>query len=362
MKFSELLKSKNIKKADFIKEVGIGKTTLTYYLTGKRDIDGANKDVIYKMAGILNITPTELISCIKEESNGKNPALSSSFIIRTPQAKRGISADLIELSEHILQPEFNNRLISQYKYDLTHQDRQGIYAYTQKALSYNSSRIEGNTLTPDETAELFNTGKIGADGIVYKPKDVEEMTGHFSMFNRCISTLEKPLDLQLIKDYHFSLQNGVFEFIANGGVPGEFKKKKNLVSDITTVLPEDIPFVLEDLLRQYKESEKNIETLAKFHAAYEIIHPFQDGNGRTGRMLIFREALLNGIDPFIVEDKNKNTYYKVLHDAQTKNEYDGLVEFFKDEQKAFLMEAIPYLLAPDEYTQFLDNNKNDYQR
>ena len=360
MTFSELLKSKKIKKADFIKESGIGKTTLTYYLNGKRDIDGANKDTIYKMAGILNITVTELIDSIKEEAS-RDKKVESAFIIKTPKTKSP-SSDLIELSKHILQPKFNERLIAQYKFDLAHKDRQGIYAYTQKNLSYNSSRIEGNTLTPDETAELFSTGTIDRDGIIYKPKDVEEMSGHFAMFNRCIATLNEPLTAELIKGYHFSLENGVFEFLANGGVPGEFKKRRNIVGGITTVLPEDVPFAIDDLLKWYTKEEKTIETLAKFHAAYETIHPFQDGNGRTGRMIIFREALLNGIDPFIVEDKNKLTYYKALQEIHNTKDHSLLISFFKEEQQAFLQNSIPYLLGVDEYSEYLDSEKDDYEK
>ena len=360
MTFSELLKSKKIKKADFIKESGIGKTTLTYYLNGKRDIDGANKDTIYKMAGVLNITVSELIDSIKEEASGGKKA-ESTFIIKTPKAKIP-SSDLIELSKHMLQPKFNERLIAQYKFDLAHKDRQGIYAYTQKNLSYNSSRIEGNTLTPDETAELFSTGTIDRDGIVYKPKDVEEMSGHFAMFNRCIATLDDPLSIDMIKGYHFSLENGVFEFLANGGVPGEFKRRKNIVGGITTVDPEDVPFAMEDLLKWYNKEEKTVETLAKFHAAYETIHPFQDGNGRTGRMIIFREALLNGIDPFIVEDKNKLTYYKALQEIHNTKDHSLLIEFFKEEQQTFLQNSIPYLLGVDEYSEFLDSEKDEYEK
>ncbi|MCR5195582.1 MAG: Fic family protein [Pseudobutyrivibrio sp.] len=359
MIFSDLLKEKQIKKTDFINKTGIGKTTLTYYLNGKRDIDKADLDTIYKMAGVLNITPVELIKSVKEEvlkNNNKTSKKTNDFIIKTPEHRNNvISEELKELAKHILQPKFNEKLIEQYKFDLSHQDRQGVYANTQRALSYNSSRIEGNTLTPDETAELFNTGTIGIDGHVYKPKDVEEMTGHFSMFNRCIATLDKPLTEELIKEYHFALENGVFEFIANGGVPGEYKKVENRVHDIKTVLPDDVSLAMKDLLRQYNSSEKTLETLARFHAAYEIIHPFKDGNGRTGRMILFRESLLNGIDPFIVEDKNKLKYYKALHKAQTEEIYDDLINFFEEEQEAFLIETIPFLIAKEEYQNYMND-------
>lgn len=352
MTFSELLQTKQIKKAQFLRDTGIGKTTLTYYLTGERDIEGANKETLYRMAGVLDITPSQLISCIKEEVENKHEIRG----FEITESRSEPSQDLIELSQHIKQPEFNQRLIHQYLFDLRHHDRQGIYAYTQAALSYNSSRIEGNALTPDETAELFNTGALDPeDGSVYRAKDVEEMRGHFAMFNRCLLTIDQPLSQQLIKDFHFSLENNVFEFMANGGIPGQYKTRYNRVNDIQTIAPKDVPEAIEELLQQYEESEKDIITLAKFHAAYEKIHPFQDGNGRTGRMILFRECLYHGIDPFIIEDSRKREYYDVLHDAQVNDKHRGLISFFQQEQQIFLQKTIPYLLETNEYSQFYNN-------
>lgn len=215
--------------------------------------------------------------------------------------------------------------------------RNGIYAATQKLMAYNSNKIEGSTLTSEQTASLFDTGTITTNGIeVYRAKDIEEMNGHFKMFNLALKTIEQPLSIELIKSYHYQLKNGVFEDMANGYPVGEFKNRANIVSDIKTVNPLEVESRMILLLEKYEKSNKDINSLAKFHAEYEYIHPFQDGNGRTGRIILFKQCLECELLPIIIKDDDKLIYYKALHCAQIEKDYRPLVDFFTKCQDMYL--------------------------
>lgn len=215
-------------------------------------------------------------------------------------------------------------------------DRSGVYGLTQRTLAYNSNKIEGSTLTEKQTASIFETGTLVGEDIVFRTKDVEEMTGHFSMFNYMLETYGLPLTEKLIKEYHYKLKAGVFEDIANGYPMGEYKNRVNFVSDITTALPEDVPDAMKSLLLSYENNpSKSLMDIVKFHADFENIHPFQDGNGRVGRVIIYKECLRNNITPAIIEDNRKGEYYHVLNIAQHKKEYAKLYGFIQDEQKIY---------------------------
>lgn len=231
-------------------------------------------------------------------------------------------------------------------------NRTGLYAVTQKLMAYNSNKIEGSTLTSEQTASLFDTGTIVSNGIeVYKAKDIEEMNGHFKMFNQMLKTIDEPLSQELIKSYHYQLKNGVFEDMANGYPIGEYKNRVNEVSDIRTAKPSEVPEKMNDLITAYNVSSRTIKDIAIFHANYEQIHPFQDGNGRTGRMVIFKQCLDNGLIPVIIKDDNKMLYYKALHAAQTDKDYESLVRFFEQSQAEYLERIRDFI---EEYVQSQD--------
>ena len=226
--------------------------------------------------------------------------------------------------KNIILNEFNN------------QEKKGLYSATQKIMAYNSNRIEGSTLTSEQTASLFDTGTLVSNGIeVYKAKDIEEMNGHFKMFNEMLKTLDNPLSSKLIKQYHYQLKSGVFEDLANGYPIGEYKNKVNIVSDIKTSSPKEVPQKIQTIIDEFNNSDKTIEDIAKFHAKYEHIHPFQDGNGRTGRMIIVKQCLENGLIPVIIKDNDKLLYYRALHLAQVEENYTGLINFFINSQKEY---------------------------
>ena len=231
----------------------------------------------------------------------------------------------------------NNALIKRFLIEKKKFDRSGIYAYTQRALAYNSNKIEGSTLNEEQTASLFDTGMLPASDDIYRAKDVEETNGHFLMFNKMLDTLDRPLNEELIKAFHFELKSGVFEDRANGYAIGDYKKRPNMVGMYPTALPKDVHREMEKLLDWYHSlSKKNLQILAEFHARYESIHPFQDGNGRTGRLILFRECLVNKLAPLIVEDANRPAYLSGLMEYRDKGSTTGLQELFLLEQEKYL--------------------------
>lgn len=148
---------------------------------------------------------------------------------------------------------FIKALKKQLLQEFHNQDRKGVYAYTQKNMAYNSNRMEGSTLTSAQTASLFDTGTMVSEAdFVYRTKDVEEMTGHFKMFNEIMKNLDKPLTVEMVKAFHYQLKVGVLEDYANGYPVGEFKNCINAVSDITTELPQNIPERMSKLIADYK--------------------------------------------------------------------------------------------------------------
>ena len=162
------------------------------------------------------------------------------------------------------------------------------------------------------------------------------MNGHFLMFNRMLDTLTEPLTQELLKQFHYELKSGVFEDRANGYAIGDYKKRPNMIGMYQTVSPEDVAQEMDVLLEWYHNQERNLSVLAEFHARYESIHPFQDGNGRTGRMLLFRECLKNGILPVVIEDANRNEYLYALKVYREEKSLDKLVELFEKEQQFYL--------------------------
>lgn len=228
--------------------------------------------------------------------------------------------------------------------EFQNQDRKGVYAFTQKNMAYNSNRIEGSTLTSEQTASLFDTGTMISVGeFIYRAKDVEEATGHFKMFNEVLKNLDKPLTVDMIKAFHYQLKSGVFEDYANGYPVGEFKNRANQVSDIVTELPQNIPERIQSLVEQYNTGSRTLMDIVKFHAEYEHIHPFQDGNGRTGRAIILKQCLDSNIVPVLISDDEKLRYYHALHSAQTEGNYDDLLSFFKQEQNRYYEQIKFYL-------------------
>lgn len=232
--------------------------------------------------------------------------------------------------------EFVEFLLNRFQIEKEKFDRSGVYAFTQRLLAYNSNKIEGSTLTEEQTASLFDHGTLPKSNDYYRAKDIEEMNGHFLMFNRMLDTLTEALTQELIKQFHYELKSGVFEDRANGYAIGDYKKRPNMIGMYQTVSPEKVEEEINTLLGWYFEQEITLGVLAEFHARYESIHPFQDGNGRTGRLLLFRECLKNGILPVVIEDANRGEYLDALKVYREEQSSDRLVELFEKEQQFYL--------------------------
>ncbi len=246
--------------------------------------------------------------------------------------------------EGICKKQFLDFLLERFKIERDKFDRSGVYACTQRLLAYNSNKIEGSTLTEEQTASLFENGVLPKSDDYYRAKDVEEMNGHFLMFNKMLDTLDEPLTQELIKQFHYELKSGVFEDRANGYAIGDYKKRPNMIGVYETTRPENVGSEMKTLLEWYLGKEEiDIFVLAEFHARYESIHPFQDGNGRTGRLIIFRECLKNRILPIVVEDANRNEYLEALKEYREEKKLDKLTILFEKEQQ-FYLEKCRYFL------------------
>ena len=242
-----------------------------------------------------------------------------------------MATDLIKKLKERLFIEFNKR------------DRSGIYAVTSRELAYNSNKIEGSTLTENQTASLFDTGLLPVSDNVYRAKDIEEMNGHFLMFNHMLKTLDEDLSEELIKKFHYELKSGVFEDKANGYNIGEYKARPNIAGTMQTSLPVNVSDDMKELLIWYKNSEKNLRAIALFHLKYEKIHPFQDGNGRTGRVILFREALKNDIIPPIIHDENRMEYIEGIKEYSDTGSSEKMYELLMKEQNKY-MKTVKFFL------------------
>lgn len=235
--------------------------------------------------------------------------------------------------------EFLQFLLERFKIERKKFDRSGVYGYTQRLLAYNSNKIEGSTLTEEQTASLFDNGILPKSDDYYRAKDVEEMNGHFLMFNRMLDTLEEPLTQELIKQFHYELKSGVFEDRANGYAIGDYKERPNVIGIYHTVRPESVAEEMEKLLEWYSNQAVDISTLAEFHIRYESIHPFQDGNGRTGRLIVFRECLKNHIVPVVIEDANRNEYLDALKAYREDENIELMIKLFMKEQEFYYVKS-----------------------
>lgn len=247
--------------------------------------------------------------------------------------------------------EFMERLKKRLLIEFQKQDRSGVYGFTQRSMAYNSNRIEGSTLTEKQTASMFDTGTLCCEepNCILRAKDIEEMNGHFKMFNYMLQNIDKTLNEDIIKNMHKNLKEGVFEDKANGYAVGDWKKRANIVGNITTTLPQDVPTKMQELLSEYNQKVTiTIADIARFHAIFESIHPFQDGNGRVGRMIILKQCLDSNITPVIIRDINKAEYYHCLDKAQNNNDFSKLIEYFQKEQQFYQENTIPMLFDYDE--------------
>lgn len=187
----------------------------------------------------------------------------------------------------------------------------GIYHKVQIELTYNSNHIEGSRLTHDQTRFIFETSTIGITEGTVNVDDIVETVGHFRCVDYIIATASKPLTEKYIKDLHRMLKSGTIDSRKDWFAVGEYKRLPNEVGNETTTLPENVHKDMARLLASYRANPSaDLDDILDLHVRFEQIHPFQDGNGRVGRLIMFKECLKNGVVPFIVTNDMKQYYYR----------------------------------------------------
>lgn len=222
-----------------------------------------------------------------------------------------------------------------------------IYHQTQIKLAYNSNHIEGSRLTEDQTRYIYETNTIGFDKEPVNIDDIMETINHFQCFDYMIECANNTLDEEFIKNVHKILKTNISDSRISWFNVGEYKSRRNMVGDMKTVPPEKVKDEMNKLLEEYwKKQNITLEDILDVHVRFERIHPFQDGNGRVGRIIIFKECLKHNIVPFIIEDNLKFFYYR------------GLKEW--DNEKGYLMDTC--LTAQDRYKAYLDYFEIKYEK
>ncbi len=221
----------------------------------------------------------------------------------------------------------------------------GIYHKIQIELTYNSNHIEGSRLTHDQTRYIFETNTIGLTNEHINVDDIVETSNHFRCIDLVIENASNLLTEGFIKELHHVLKNGTSDSRQSWFAVGDYKKLPNEVGGRDTTAPEDVAEEMKALLAHYHaKKEKTFAEILDFHYRFERIHPFQDGNGRVGRLILFKECLRNNIVPFIIDDELKMFYYR------------GLSEWTRE--RGYLTDTC--LAAQDKFKRYLDYFKIPY--
>ena len=222
----------------------------------------------------------------------------------------------------------------------------GIYHKIQIELTYNSNHIEGSKLTHDQTRYIFETNTIGVENDALNVDDIIETANHFKCIDMIIDNAIYKLTEKFIKELHFTLKSGTSDSRKDWFNVGDYKKLPNEVGGKETASPETVEQKIKELLKSYNQkNEHTLEDIIDFHYQFETLHPFQDGNGRVGRLIMFKECLKNNIVPFIIDDSLKMFYYRGL--SEWKNE------------KGYLTDTC--LSAQDKFKKYLDYFKVPYK-
>lgn len=201
----------------------------------------------------------------------------------------------------------------------------GIYHKIQIELTYNSNHIEGSRLTHDQTRYIYETNTIGVKDSVINVDDIVETANHFRCIDYIIDMVNYPISESMIKQLHSLLKAGTSDSRKAWFAVGDYKKLENEVGGIKTTKPKDVEKEMRNLLKKYnRKKSKSFEEIIEFHYMFERIHPFQDGNGRVGRLIMFKECLKNNIVPFIIDESLKEFYYRGL--KEWKNERGHLLD------------------------------------
>ncbi|MCF0247589.1 MAG: Fic family protein [Synergistes sp.] len=224
--------------------------------------------------------------------------------------------------------------------------RGGIYHKVQIEFTYNSNHMEGSRLTHDQTRYIYETDTVGVGTVPLRTEDILETVNHFRCIDLVIDYANRTLSEGFIKLLHLTLKNGTGDSRKRRFAVGAYKTLPNEVGGRETALPEEVPGRIKTLLRSYNaEKEKTLEEMIAFHFEFETIHPFQDGNGRVGRLILFKECLRNGVVPFIIDEDLKMFYYRGLSEWRS--------------ERGFLLETC--LSAQDKFKAYLDYFRVPYK-
>lgn len=221
----------------------------------------------------------------------------------------------------------------------------GLYHKTQVQLAYNSNRIEGSKLTEEQTRYIFETRTIGfKDQEAVPVDDIIETTNHFAAFDYLLRTIEEPLSEEIIKEFHRILKTGTADALKPYFNVGDYKQLANEVGGHETCRPADVAREIASLHDWYTaQGEITVHILAEYHWRFENIHPFQDGNGRVGRLILFRECLRHDIMPFVIDNEHKLFYYRGLNEFKhtpgfligtmqsAQDVYQAWIKYFNEE-------------------------------
>lgn len=218
----------------------------------------------------------------------------------------------------------------------------GIYHRTQIDLTYSSNHIEGSRLTKEQTRYIFETNTIGIVDEAVNVDDIIETTNHFRCIDYIIDRATEPLTEAMIKQLHKILKTGTSDASKSWFAVGEYKRLPNEVGGVETIEPKKVGISIRELLNDYRQKASiTFEDILDFHYRFEIIHPFQDGNGRVGRLIMFKECLRYGIVPFIITDELKMFYYRGLNEwtrttgylvdtcLTAQDYYKAILDYFK---------------------------------
>ncbi len=217
----------------------------------------------------------------------------------------------------------------------------GLYHKTQIELAYNSNRIEGSRLTAEQTRLIFETRTIGfKDEDSVSVDDIIETSNHFVAFDYILDTLNEGLSNEIIKHLHLILKTGTADASLEWFNVGEWKALANEVGGVETTPPKDVESEMTKLNKWYENEKVDFERIVEYHYRFEKVHPFQDGNGRVGRLILFRECLRNDIVPFIIDERHKLYYYRGLREfanirgylmdtcLSAQDVYNGWINYF----------------------------------
>lgn len=286
-----------------------------------------------------NITKTELRKNIKISTAtlaklSKNEPVAMKVIEDICSFLNCQPGDIMEMEQEVDKTTLLYRLREEKRIRL----KGGIYHQTQIKLAYNSNHMEGSRLTEEQTRYIYETNTIGLEKEPVNVDDIIETINHFQCFDYILDCAEDVLTENIIKKIHFMLKSNTSDSRLDWFQVGEYKQRSNMVGDSKTVPPGKVQKEMQKLLSAYQQKDSiSFEDIVAFHYSFEKIHPFQDGNGRVGRLIMFKECLKYNIIPFIIGERYKLYYYR------------GLKEF--EIEKGYLMDTC--LSAQDAYKEML---------